>query len=64
MPSTNAHAATRSGRATGTIGLYVGGACCAPARGALEGPFGHVPLFPALTGLADGLALKELRYAG
>jgi hypothetical protein len=31
----------------------------APALEAL----GHVPLFLSLTGLADGLALKELRYA-
>ena len=47
------------------IELYVGERLLrACARRGPWGRSGHVPLFPALTGLADGLALKELRYAG
>ena len=63
-PSTNAQAATRSGREPG-MSCASESACCARwrARAALEASVRHVPLFPALTGLADGLALKELRYA-
>ena len=59
-----AHAATRSGREPGDR-VVRRRAPAARLRAARRcEAFGHVPLFPALTGLADGLALKELRYAG
>ena len=66
MPSATAQAATRSGRGPENVSaVLLRGLPERPARAGLgcSVPFQHVPLFLAPTGLADGLALKESRYA-